>query len=339
MSTLPVPLIIQSESDAPEETTGLAEQAGQAAQEGARPLQDLFSSTGDLYNRTVGVMTDPYFLGRVIASIVVIIALIFAYRIITHGIPRLLRWRRRDDDTWDNEMIARVKRQDTAITLIRNALRYVVFVVAVLIVVSIFSQNLLPAATGATVLAAVVGFGAQSFLRDIIAGFSIIFEGQYSVGDFIEVEPQKSAGIVEELGLRMTKIRTLSGELVFIPNGAVMGVTNYVSGQQRYTIEVQLRDREAADRVASSLEESAELYVTPPRLVERLEENDGRVRLRIKAGVLPSMSWLIEGNLTERIKGAAGEESLASEPLISKVDQANLHRLRGLLPEDQRRSE
>lgn len=324
------------QTTAREETTGLANQAGQVAEEGSRPLVDLFSSTTDLYNRTIGALTDPQFLGRVVASVAVIFALIFAYRLITHGIPRILRWRRRENGTWDNEMIARVKRQDTAITLIRNALRYIVFIVAVLVVVSIFTQNLLPAATGATVLAAIVGFGAQSFLRDIIAGFSIIFEGQYSVGDFIEVQPQASAGIVEELGLRMTKIRTLSGELVFIPNGAVTGVTNYVSGQQRYNVEIQLRDREAADRVKNSLNESAELYVTPPHLVGQTEEDDGRVRLRIKAGVLPSMSWLVEENLTERIKGAAGEESLASEPLISKVDQANLRRIRGLIPEDQR---
>lgn len=326
-------VFLQSSQPA-EETTGLAQQAGDAAQEGSQPLVELFSSSREIYERISSALYDPQFLGRVIASAIVIMILIFAYRVITHGIPRLLRWRRSDDDTWDNEMIARVKRQDTAITLIRNALRYVVFVVAVLVIVSIFSQNLLPAATGATVLAAVIGFGAQSFLRDIIAGFSIIFEGQYSVGDFIEVQPQSSAGIVEELGLRMTKIRTLSGELVFIPNGAVTGVTNYVSGQQRYTIEVQLRDSEAADRVSGALEESADLYVTTPKLVERIEEEDGRVRLRIKAGVLPSMSWLVEENLTQRIKGAAGEESLASEPLISKVDQTNLRRLRGLLPVD-----
>lgn len=236
---------------AAEETTGLPEQATQAARETYGPIRELFGSTQALYDRTLGVLTSPEFLGRVLASLLVVLMLVVVYRVITRSIPRILRWRRRDDDTWDNEMIARVKRQDTAITLIRNALRYIVFVVAVLVVASVFTQNLLPAATGATVLAAVIGFGAQSFLRDIIAGFSIIFEGQYAVGDFIEVQPQASAGIVEELGLRMTKIRTLSGELVFIPNGSVIGITNYVSGQQRYTIEVQLRDRDAADVITS----------------------------------------------------------------------------------------
>ena len=145
----------------------------------------------------------------------------------------MLRWRRgRAEDLLDAESVARIKRQDTAITLVRNALRYVVFIIVVLFILSIFVRNPLPATAGATLIAAIIGFGAQSFLRDVIAGFSIIFEGQYSVGDFIEVQPQNVSGIVEELGLRMTKIRSLSGEVSFIPNGMMQGVTNYVLGQQ-----------------------------------------------------------------------------------------------------------
>ena len=105
----------------------------------------------------------------------------------------------------------------------------------------------------------------------MIAGFSIIFEGQYNVGDFILVQPQNVSGIVEELGLRMTKIRSLSGEVSYIPNGMMQGVTNYVSGQQRFNVEVQLSNQEAAARVLSSLDEAAELYLAPPRLVEREE--------------------------------------------------------------------
>jgi small conductance mechanosensitive channel len=246
----------------------------------------------------------------------------------------VLQWRRRRaEDLLDAESVARIKRQDTAITLIRNALRYVIFVIVALFILSIFVRNPLPATAGATIIAAVIGFGAQSFLRDVIAGFSIIFEGQYSVGDFIEVHPQGISGIVEELGLRMTKIRALSGEVSFVPNGVMQGVTNYVSGQQRFTVEVQLSDAEAVPRVLSSLKEASELYLIPPRLVERDDAED-RTRLRIVAEVLPSMAWLVEENLVERIKAAAGEDALAAPPLVYKVDQTNLRRVRDLLPKE-----
>ena len=233
--------------------------------------------------------------------------------------------------------MARLKRQDTAITLMRNALRYVVFIIVVLLILSIFFRNPLPAAAGTTLIAAVIGFGAQSFLRDVIAGFSIVFEGQYSVGDFVLIKPQDVSGVVEELGLRMTKIRSLSGEVSYIPNGTMQGVVNYISGQQRFNVEVQLSDTEAASRVENVLGEASELYLSPPRLIER-NETDGRIRMRVVAGVLPSMAWLVEENLKERIKAAAGEDSLAAEPLIYKVDQANLRRIRSLLPQEAERN-
>jgi moderate conductance mechanosensitive channel len=281
---------------------------------------------------------SPEFVGKVLASVLVAFLGVLVFRILTRGVPRILQWRRRNRESLlDEEAVARVKRQDTAITLMRNALRYVVFIIVILAILSIFFSNPLPAAAGTAIIAAVIGFGAQSFLRDVIAGFSIIFEGQYSVGDFVHIKPQDVSGIVEELGLRMTKIRSLSGEVSYIPNGSMQGVVNCVTGQQRFNVEVQVSDSEAAARVEHALGEASELYLSPPRLVER-SEADGRVRMRVVAGVLPSMAWLVEENLTQRIKAAAGEDSLASEPLIYKVDQANLRRIRSLLPQEAERN-
>ena len=324
-----------------EETTGIAGAAGDAkkvAKDVAERPVSIVTDLGDFLQAIYHYVLGPDFIGKVLASLLVVVLGIVVFRILTRGLPRMLRWRRRAREALlDEEAVARVKRQDTAITLMRNALRYVVFVIVVLFVLSIFFNNPLPAAAGTTIIAAVLGFGAQSFLRDVIAGFSIVFEGQYSVGDFVLIKPQDVSGIVEELGLRMTKIRSLSGEVSYIPNGTMQGVVNYVSGQQRFNVEVQVSGAEAASRVEEALGESAELYLSPPRLVER-SETDGRVRMRIVAGVLPSMAWLVEDNLKERIKAAAGEEALAAEPLTYKVDQANLRRIRSLLPQEAERN-
>ena len=320
-----------------EETTsdGAAGAAAQGLEETGDQTRTFLDEINDFFAGAVDYVVSPVFIAQLIVAAFLIVAGFFFYRAITHGVPRVISWRRRrSDETLDAEAIASRKRRDTAITLVRNALRYVVLIVVGLLVVSVFLQDPIPAAAGATVLAAVLGFGAQSLLRDVIAGLSIVFEGQYVVGDFVEVHPpQGKTGIVEELGLRLTKIRALSGEVHYIPNGAITGVTNYVSGRQRFNVEVQLSDAEAVERVLNSLSEAAELYLTPPRLVQR-EETDGRIRLRILAGVLPSMAWLVEENLTERIKAAAGEDALAAEPLVYKVDQANLRRVRDLIPEE-----
>jgi moderate conductance mechanosensitive channel len=327
-------LLMLLQSGAGEETTGLEGAVNDTAEDAGQELSRVQQFFAGVYD----YLTSTEFIGNIIASALVILLGLFAYRVLTHGVPRVLRWRRRmAEDLLDAESVARKKRQDTAITLIRNALRYVFFVIVVLFILSIFFRNPLPATAGATIIAAVIGFGAQSFLRDVIAGFSIIFEGQYSVGDFIHVKPQDVSGIVEELGLRMTKIRSLSGEVSYIPNGAMQGVINYVSGQQRFNVEVQLSDAEAVPKVLGSLGETSELYLSPPRLVER-KESGGRTRLRILAGVLPSMAWLVEENLVERIKAAAGEDSLAAVPLVYKVDQENLRRIRELLPQEVERN-
>ncbi len=319
-----------------EETTGIegaVNDAGEAAEEVAKEPRAVFRAFNDFFEAAGEYIISPRFVGDMLASAAVVLLGLIFYRVLTRGVPRVLRWRRRREGFLDAEAVARIKRQDTAITLTRNALRYVIFAIVALVVLSIFIENPLPGVAGATILAAVIGFGAQSFLRDVIAGFSIVFEGQYSVGDFIQVKPQEVSGIVEELGLRMTKIRSLSGEVSYIPNGAVQGVINYVSGQQRFNVEVQLSDSEAASRVIDALGETSELYLSPPHLVER-GETDGRVRLRIVAGVLPSMAWLVEETLTGRIKAAAGEDGLVGDPLVYKVDQTNLRKVRDLLPRE-----
>ncbi len=322
-----------------ETTSDLADAAGNAAEDVAREPRSIFNGISGFLEATYGYLTGPNFIGDMLASTIVVFLGLLSYRVLTRGVPKVLRWRRRQRDFLDAEAIARIKRQDTAITLTRNALRYLIFTIVVLVVISIFIKNPLPSVAGATILAAVLGFGAQSFLRDVIAGFSIVFEGQYSVGDFVEISPpQGVAGIVEELGLRMTKVRSLSGEVSYIPNGAIQGVTNYISGRQRFNVEVQLSDAGAAENVLKSLDEATELYLNPPRLAERNETEDGRVRLRIVAGVLPSMAWLVEEHLVERIKAAAGEEALAADPLVYKVDQTNLRRIRDLLPQEAERN-
>jgi moderate conductance mechanosensitive channel len=324
-----------------EETTGIAgaaDKAGDVAADATEQPRAIFRGLTEFLQNVYDYVLGPDFVGNVLASVLFIFLAILFFRILTRGVPRVMRWRRRNRQSLlDAEAVTRIKRQDTAITLMRNALRYVVFIFVVLFILSIFFRNPLPAAAGTTILAAILGFGAQSFLRDVIAGFSIVFEGQYSVGDFVLIKPQDVSGVVEELGLRMTKIRSLSGEVSYIPNGTMQGVVNYISGQQRFNVEVQVSDADAASRVESALGESSELYLSPPRLVER-NEAEGRVRMRIVAGVLPSMAWLVEDNLTGRIKAAAGEDSLATEPLIYKVDQANLKRIRSLLPQEAERN-
>ena len=326
--------LLQSESTdgerTSEETTPvIQEQVGSTLDE----TGDRLAGVKELFDGTISYLNSPQFFANIIATVIVISLSIIFYRVTIHLLPRILHWSRPDNEaSLDAAALARIKRQDTAVTLIRNTLRYVVFSIVALFIFSIFVGTVIPAAAGVSIIAAVVGFGAQSFLRDIISGFFILFENQYSVGDFISVEPTKASGMVEEFGLRTTTIRSLSGEVIYIPNGSLIGVTNYVSGQQRFTIEVQLKDEEAAKRVLEEIQEGHDLYLIPPRLIDRDETPEGGPRLRLLAVVLPSTAWLVEENLVERIKAAASEDSLAADPLVYKVDSRNVRRLKEFIP-------
>jgi moderate conductance mechanosensitive channel len=321
--------ITDGERTSEETTPVIQEQVGTTLDE----TGDRLAGVKELFDGTISYLNSPQFFANIIATVIVISLSIIFYRVTIHLLPRILHWSRPDNEaSLDAAALARIKRQDTAVTLIRNTLRYVVFSIVALFIFSIFVGTVIPAAAGVSIIAAVVGFGAQSFLRDIIAGFFILFENQYSVGDFISVEPTKASGMVEEFGLRTTTIRSLSGEVIYIPNGSLIGVTNYVSGQQRFTIEVQLKDEEAAKRVLEEIQEGHDLYLIPPRLIDRDETPEGGPRLRLLAVVLPSTAWLVEENLVERIKAAAGEDSLAADPLVYKVDSRNVRRLKEFIP-------
>jgi len=324
--------ILQGETTG--ESTSVIEDVGKAAQEIPQGTGEILQSTvREFFEGILGYLISPAFITNVLATIFVVLLAVTFYRIAIRFVPRVLRWSRpEDEEGLDATALARIKRQDTAITLVRQTLRYVVFALVALFVFSIFLRNVFPALGGATILAAIIGFGAQSFVRDIIAGFFILFENQYNVGDFVMLEPTKASGLVEEFGLRTTTIRALSGEIVYIPNGSLIAVTNYVSGQQRFTIEVQLKDEDAEKRVLEEIKEGHELYLVPPRLVERDETPEGGPRLKLLAIVLPSTAWLVEENLVERIKAAAGEDSLAGDPLVYKVDSRNVQRLREFVP-------
>ena len=322
-----------------DETTSFVQKAKDTGGELGKTTGGVFEDVTTIFGKIVSYLITVEFIGKLVATIVVVALAVLFYKLAMRFVPRILRWHmpQQDADPANYRTQARIKRRDTAVTLVRNILRYITFAIVGLFIVSIFIGDALPTIAGASILAAVIGFGAQNLFRDIIAGFFILFEGQYSVGDFIWVEAAKAAGIVEEFGLRTTTLRTPSGELVYIPNGSITSVLKYGSGQQNYTISVQLKDEEAANRVLEELDEheGAELYLTPPRLLKRDETPDGNIRLQLLAGVLSSTGWLVEENLIECIKNAAGEEGLAAEPLVYKVDRQSVRRLRDFAPPDQ----
>jgi small conductance mechanosensitive channel len=128
------------------------------------------------------------------------------------------------------------QRAETLAGVAISMVRIVVWTVAVLLVLEEFGLNLGPLLAGASIVGVAVGFGAQSLVKDFFSGFFILMEDQYAVGDLITIADQ--SGTVEEINLRITRIRATDGTVWFVPNGEIRKVGNSTKEWGRAIVDV-----------------------------------------------------------------------------------------------------
>ena len=142
--------------------------------------------------------------------------------------------------------LARLRSRETLVVLVATAIPYLTTIVVLIVLLSFF----LPAAAlgVSAFVAIIVGFAAQRFLRDVIAGGLIALERWYAVGDFVMIKPSKAAGIVEQFGLRTTVLRALNGDRAYVPNSQIITAFWSPRGYRRYSIELLTNDPDEARR-------------------------------------------------------------------------------------------
>lgn len=119
----------------------------------------------------------------------------------------------------------RVARFKTLSKLLFSLLRYSVFIIAILIILSIWGVDVVPAIAGLGIVGLVIGLGAQRMIQDMIAGFFIVFENHYDIGDIVEVNGFK--GTILELGLKSTTLQHWTGHIQIFSNSQMSPVINY----------------------------------------------------------------------------------------------------------------
>lgn len=192
---------------------------------------------------------------------------------------------------------------------------YLVAFVALLIVLDQLGVQLAPLLATAGVAGIAIGFGAQRLVRDIITGFLLLMEDQYAVGDLITVN--NFVGIVEEVGLRVTKLRDFSGDLHIIPNGNIENVTNHARGEIRAAVDVRVSYEADLDRAIQVLEElSAEMAAQYPEIVDGptvlgvTDLAESGIVIRLVARTEPLQQWQIERELRRAIKKRFDRENI-----------------------------
>lgn len=176
----------------------------------------------------------------------------------------------------------------------------------------------------ATVAGLAIGFGAQRVVGDLLSGFFLLSEDQYGVGDVVVIaQPNQvtATGTVEAISLRTTRLRTKSGDLVVIPNGGILQVTNRSRDWSRVTIDVPVDLEADVDQAADLLRQvGAEmageeawsgLLLEAPSVagVESIEV--GYANLRVVARTLPARTSEVSRELRRRAIGSLRTAGLA----------------------------
>lgn len=206
------------------------------------------------------------------------------------------------------------KKTDTMTTLLISTFRYLVYIVAIItILTDVLKMTSVLAAAGIGGIA--LGFGAQSLVKDVISGFFIVFEDQYAVGDLVTIEGLN--GTVEELELRVTKLRNFSGDLYIIPNGEIKKVINHTRGNKAVVVDIPVAysaDLQAAfaaaERVCLKVAEDFETIVEQPNVVGVTELGKEALNLRIMAKTLPNAQWEVEREVRKLIQQEFKKEGI-----------------------------
>jgi small conductance mechanosensitive channel len=165
------------------------------------------------------------------------------------------------------------QRARTVTLVLRNIVTTLVAVGALVHILDVLGWDVKPLLAGAGIVGVALGFGAQTLVRDVIAGIFILAEDQYSVGDLIEVNGRIAT--VEAITLRITTLRDFNGYVHFVPNGELKMVTNRSRGWQRLAVDVPIAiggDLDAAIEVCRQV--AAGLNADPawrPRLLDPIE--------------------------------------------------------------------
>ncbi len=189
------------------------------------------------------------------------------------------RWAHRLRDkarqhTDDEAEIRRRQRRATVASLIVTTVQAASWFVVIAVVLSAAGVPLGPLVASAGVLGVALGFGAQTIVRDTLAGLFIALEGQFDVGDFVELQTEGGPvnGTIEGLTLRITTVRQYDGTVSIVPNGGIHVTSNRTRGWGRAIVDIRVALDEDPDRVKGVLEEVLEEIRSAPPLGEWLRE-------------------------------------------------------------------
>jgi len=254
---------------------------------------------------------QPLFTGSLRILLILGIALV-AIRIVRQATER---WMNRFSEVEASD--PRRQRAATLTNLIRSSAQYVVWPIALIMVLSEVGLDVGALLATAGVAGLAIGFGAQTLVKDVIGGVFLLFDDIIRVGNLVNVGG--TVGTVEEIGVRLIKVRKFDGELVMIPAGEIRTFGNKSMDWARVVVPVGLSYGQDVDAVLPIMEEVAQTWADEnaeilleesPNVQGLMDFGDSSVTARVVVQVKPGEQFAAERDLRMRLKRAFDERDV-----------------------------
>ncbi|MBD3649546.1 MAG: mechanosensitive ion channel family protein [Pseudomonadales bacterium] len=212
----------------------------------------------------------------------------------------------------------RARRLDTLVPLLRSIIQITIAILSALLILSELGINIGPLLAGAGILGLAVGFGAQTLVKDLITGVTILLEDAASLDDVIEVG--NHMGKVEEMRIRVLQLRDLAGVVHVIPYSEVTSIKNYTKDFSYYLFDVGIAYREDVDEVMEVLkklsdeicedEEFKDLILEPLEILGVDQFADSAVVIKARIKTQPRERWAVGREFNRRMKKRFDEEGI-----------------------------
>ncbi|MGH2444638.1 MAG: mechanosensitive ion channel family protein [Candidatus Limnocylindria bacterium] len=253
---------------------------------------------------------------------VIVVAALVAYLLLRWligiGIRHLVEHRAADSGAGVLPPAELERRMSTIGRLFVRIAGSVITVIAVLMALDLFGIDIGPAVAGLGVAGIAVGFGAQTLVRDWLAGIFIVLENQYTQGDVVQIAGVD--GVVEDFSLRRTTLRNLDGTVHTVPNGQIIVASNMTRLWARVNLDIRVaydtdidRASEIIDRVGTDLladDEWSDRLLESPKVVRIEALGDSAVTLKVLGQVRAAEQWAVSGELRKRILAAFGRAGI-----------------------------
>ncbi|HEV8516249.1 MAG TPA: mechanosensitive ion channel family protein [Candidatus Limnocylindrales bacterium] len=260
--------------------------------------------------------------GAVVQLLVIFVVTVVALRgadLAVRGLVRALLDREALEGTAQELSKAELEKRRRTLVSLGNALaRTIIVVIAVLMALRTLELDIGPAIAGLGIFGLALGLGAQSLVRDYIAGAFILVENQFSVGDVVRIS--EVTGAVEDFTLRRTALRDMDGTLHTVPNGLIGVASNLTRIWARINIDVTVAVDTDLEKATAAIDEvgramaadsSWEKRVLEPPRVDRIESITGTgVTLKILGTVAAPDRWAAAGEVRRRILAAFAEQGI-----------------------------